>query len=179
MRYVLLLATLLFVGCGQPIYPPPENATPTKLVAFTATWCGACQQDKDEIEQVRASGIWIQVVDVDKQPDLADRYGVTELPTYFACTAKGCLRTNDIEKARAWLLGTNEGAEGVLKDAIKDRLPKLSLKQKLKLNLLKLLIKRRLREFGDGAYSALKPALECCTATPSLCRAATSVAFQK
>lgn len=95
---VLTLAALIFAGCESsfdpgtspepsPIVVPAPAPQPApverrQILAFTATWCGACQTDKPELATLD-SEIEIVRIDADKRPDLLQQYGVTELPTYI------------------------------------------------------------------------------------------------
>lgn len=94
----MTLAALLIAGCessfdGEPIPAPilapvPEphqEPAPTErrqVLAFQATWCGPCQQDKPELAKLDPE-IEIIRIDADQRPDLLQQYGVTELPTYI------------------------------------------------------------------------------------------------
>jgi len=51
-----------------------------KLIYFTAPWCGPCRQ-LGPIMQELSSQVVIQKVDVDTNPDLAQQYGVRNVPT--------------------------------------------------------------------------------------------------
>lgn len=56
----------------------------TVLVDFWATWCGPCRMQAPILEQLDAKqlpGLTIGKVDVDEQPELANRYGITSIPT--------------------------------------------------------------------------------------------------
>ncbi len=59
------------------------------MIVFTADWCRPCGLQKPEIEKVSAQfgdKVKIAVIDVDKDPDLADRFAVKTLPAtiFFA-----------------------------------------------------------------------------------------------
>ena len=47
------------------------------LVDFWATWCGPCRMQGPIIEQMAAEGYNVGKLDVDENPDIARRYGLT------------------------------------------------------------------------------------------------------
>lgn len=54
------------------------------LVDFSATWCGPCQMLAPVIEQIAgelAGRLSVFTVDIDQNPVLASRYGVSAVPT--------------------------------------------------------------------------------------------------
>ncbi len=53
------------------------------LVDFFADWCGPCQRLAPVVEEIAAEEQNIKVcqVDIDKQPQLAQKYGVMGVPT--------------------------------------------------------------------------------------------------
>lgn len=55
------------------------------IVAFGAAWCGHCRRLTPALEQLARQGYRVVSVDVDRSPALAQRYGVSSLPTllYF------------------------------------------------------------------------------------------------
>lgn len=69
------------------------------LVDFHATWCGACKlldaQTLSKPLVVRAARKWVAVqVDVDKTPEVAQKYGVRVLPTIAFLRPNGTLVTS-------------------------------------------------------------------------------------
>ncbi len=57
----------------------------TVLVDFFATWCGPCKMLAPVLEEVAPDypDVEFVKVDVDDEPDLARRYGVSVIPTLF------------------------------------------------------------------------------------------------
>ena len=57
------------------------------LVDFFATWCGPCKMLTPELEEIKDK-IKIIKIDVDKNPNLAKKFGVMSVPTliYFKTT---------------------------------------------------------------------------------------------
>lgn len=52
------------------------------VLYFTATWCGPCKTFKPVVQEVDAElGIGIRFIDVDQQRDMAQRYGISGVPT--------------------------------------------------------------------------------------------------
>ena len=62
---------------------------PNKLmmVQFTADWCSSCQEFKPTLDELKelynSDNVKFYKVDVDKCPELADRYRVDRLPTFL------------------------------------------------------------------------------------------------
>ncbi len=57
--------------------------TGLKLVEFYASWCGYCKKERPVIEELSANNIWIGTVDVDRNPDIAEKYGITGFPAFL------------------------------------------------------------------------------------------------
>lgn len=91
----------LVAGCQPSAEPKPLPKI--KIVAFTATWCGPCQRAKPLLIEIKALGVEVQVVDVDAQPALAQRYGVTRVPTFLLFEdEREAARTYDVLIALSW-----------------------------------------------------------------------------
>ncbi len=52
-----------------------------KLVDFYADWCGYCTKQQAVLEELSENGFWIGKLDCDKNSSIAQKYGVTGLPT--------------------------------------------------------------------------------------------------
>ena len=56
------------------------------LVDFFATWCGPCKMMAPVIEEIageKAGSAAVYKIDVDDNPDIAQRYGVMSIPTFI------------------------------------------------------------------------------------------------
>lgn len=54
------------------------------ILDFFATWCGPCRMLAPEIEEIAKEfdgKIKVGKVDVDEQPELCDKFGITSVPT--------------------------------------------------------------------------------------------------
>lgn len=67
------------------------------LIDFYATWCGPCQRMAPLIESIAEDTPEVTVckVDVDQEPALAERYGVSSIPT-FVVLEHGALKTQAV-----------------------------------------------------------------------------------
>ena len=51
------------------------------LVDFFATWCGPCKMLKPVLQEIEAEGTKVIYIDVDKDVEIRDSYGVMAVPT--------------------------------------------------------------------------------------------------
>jgi len=92
----LVLPLLCIAGCENST-PHTEPCTLTKVIAFTATWCGPCQRAHPFLARIETQGVEVQIVDIDQHPELARKYGVTSVPTFFVYVhGQTTVRTQDI-----------------------------------------------------------------------------------
>lgn len=79
-----------------------------KVLDFYADWCGPCQMLKPIIEQVEKEHpeIEFEAINIDDQPELAEKYGVMSIPTLVVMdgdeikeTLIGLKSKTEIEKA--------------------------------------------------------------------------------
>ena len=69
------------------------------LVCWSAEWCQYCHKDTGAIQQIRQDGkFYVTVLDYDKNKELARKYGVDRIPTYFIIKQGRLIyRTNKIK----------------------------------------------------------------------------------
>ena len=95
--FVVFAALCLLAGCEQPQAPvPPGPCVRPVMLVFTASRCGPCKAQKPLVVQIAAAGVDVRVYDVDAEPEVARKYGVTATPTYilYICGRKP-FRTNN------------------------------------------------------------------------------------
>ena len=78
-------ATVLVLLCGCQLEAPGRSRPTSRhqVLAFTADWCQACQQDKPKLTELRRRGVEVVEIDYDSWPDLVRKYRVRRLPTYI------------------------------------------------------------------------------------------------
>lgn len=108
------------VEVSYEIVPPtPAVALPqsdTKIVAFTATWCAPCQRARLALAQIQATGVGVEIIDIDRQPDLARQHNIARVPTFLVFTGtKVVLRTHDVAAVAARI--EEHGILGVILDS--------------------------------------------------------------
>lgn len=53
-----------------------------EVLFFNATWCGPCRRMKPIVAGMRRQGYRMRDVDVDRNRNLADKYGIRAVPTF-------------------------------------------------------------------------------------------------
>jgi len=53
-----------------------------EVLFFNASWCGPCRHMKPIVAQLRRQGYHIRDINVDKNQKLAQKYGVSGIPTF-------------------------------------------------------------------------------------------------
>jgi thioredoxin 1 len=53
-----------------------------KILKFEADWCGPCHAIRPTVQKIsEETGIEVEAVNIDNNPDLAESYGVQSIPT--------------------------------------------------------------------------------------------------
>lgn len=60
-----------------------NGAPQGEVLDFTAKWCGPCQSVAPVVERLHRKGYPIRKIDIDKSPELAQRYGVQSIPQFI------------------------------------------------------------------------------------------------
>ncbi len=63
------------------------SAATSVLLAFSSDRCGHCQAMKPTLDELARSGTPIRHVNVNQEPELAQRHGVRQTPTYIVLSA--------------------------------------------------------------------------------------------
>ncbi len=82
---LLLVALLATSGTGAT---ESSGASPI-ILDFTATWCGPCQAMQPTVQALKSQGYPVKPIDIDKNPELADRYKITGVPTFVFVGPQG------------------------------------------------------------------------------------------
>jgi thioredoxin 1 len=61
---------------------PVEWHTRGEVLFFNASWCGPCKQMRPIVSSLRREGYRLRDVDVDRDRDLAEKYGIRSVPTF-------------------------------------------------------------------------------------------------
>jgi thiol-disulfide isomerase/thioredoxin len=91
--FLAMAAVLMLVGASLSRAEPPtanaESLSPLPsplspiLLAFHAEWCGPCRQMQPVIDALGREGYSIRRVDIDRERELAARFGVNAVPCFI------------------------------------------------------------------------------------------------
>ncbi|CAB3289964.1 Thioredoxin [Methanocaldococcus lauensis] len=90
-KYILSILTfisigILFCGCiniNENVENKKFDFNETCIVEFTAEWCGYCKKLEPTIEELEKEGYKVIKIDIDKNRDIAEKYGIRAMPTIF------------------------------------------------------------------------------------------------
>lgn len=71
-----------------------RNSKHATVLDFYATWCGPCKEMTpivEEMEKKYNGKIEFKSIDIDKEPELADKYQINCVPTFVIVTEYGVL----------------------------------------------------------------------------------------
>ena len=72
------IGVLTLLGCAGGSQSSPSASF--RIVAFTAEGCAPC---KIELPKVKGLGVRVDVIDMSRQPKIAERWGVNAVPVFF------------------------------------------------------------------------------------------------
>lgn len=91
---VAILSACLFQASCQDLATMLPTLRPTPqpkyvIVAFGAEWCEACLKNRPALEKLNTPpSRQVRYVDVDKEPEIADDYGIKTVPMYVVWERK-------------------------------------------------------------------------------------------
>ena len=107
LTIIVSLTLAAFAGCESSSIDVAPPTVSRQIVAFQATWCGACQRDKPTLAQIEKS-VPVTRIDSDAHPEMVQQYGITALPTYILYRdGQEIGRTSQIQELQQWLSATN------------------------------------------------------------------------
>jgi thiol-disulfide isomerase/thioredoxin len=84
----MTLASLLLALLTATSTSADASSEPV-LLDFHAEWCGPCRKARPAVEQLARKGYPIKTIDIDKEPELRDRYHVSAVPTFIVVDGSG------------------------------------------------------------------------------------------
>ncbi len=82
----MTIATLLVALIATTVAANPADPV---LLDFHAPWCGPCRQMRPEVEKLVQKGYPVKSIDIDRSPELKERYEVDAVPTFVIVNAGG------------------------------------------------------------------------------------------
>ncbi|MFM8577386.1 MAG: thioredoxin family protein [Planctomycetaceae bacterium] len=109
----LLALTACLSGPSGYIHADDRPLAPGDVILldFGASWCGPCRQMQPVIGDLSRSGWLVRHVDVDVEPDLVRRFGITGVPCYV-------LLVRGEEKGRIGGVTTRSALESLMRRSI-------------------------------------------------------------
>ena len=74
----LIVTTAADTNGGEPV-----------LLDFHADWCSPCQTMRPEVEKLVRKGYPVKSIDIDKHPEISERYGIKAVPSFLIVDAQG------------------------------------------------------------------------------------------
>lgn len=71
------------------VEPPAPALRGPLLLDFHAEWCGPCRSMRPTIAELQRRKFPVRTIDVDEQPELAERFEIERLPTFVVVDAQG------------------------------------------------------------------------------------------
>jgi len=93
---VACAAFALFTLATEECEATTTQYTNVRVLAFTSQYCGPCKRVYPMLVRIRAAGVEVRIIDVDRQPGLTRQYGVTSVPTFIVQVYGRSFRTHNI-----------------------------------------------------------------------------------
>jgi thiol-disulfide isomerase/thioredoxin len=128
LRLVLgvVACTVCIQAGGAPAGDAPQ-AGDVVLLDFNASWCGPCRAMAPLVQGVERSGWPVRHIDVDLEPDLVRRFGVTGVPCYVLLVRghelgriEGATTLQEIEQLLSKALPPGGGVQSVSQEKAPD-----------------------------------------------------------
>lgn len=71
-----------WLGQGMAQAAPVKRSHVKIVLVFHAKWCPNCQTAAEKVAYLQSRGVNAQLVDIDRNPALARKYGVDQVPAY-------------------------------------------------------------------------------------------------
>lgn len=70
-------------ACDQDATAVRGDESP-EILSFEAAWCAPCQEMRSALSRLKQSGVRVRYIDVDREPELARRYRVRNIPAFVS-----------------------------------------------------------------------------------------------